>query len=55
MKKVYYYVLEDMDGEARYSVAKRKLARGYMTGCGVCYKKMVGNPKYKKFCFMWYN
>ena len=60
-KKVFYYTLEDMEGHQKIAAATRRLAvallkddDGSLLGNeGICYKRKVGDAKYKKFEFIW--
>ena len=56
MRKKYYYSLENMEGKIRLFCATKKLAKKLFSDSGnegVCYKRMVGDTRYKKFAFMW--
>ena len=56
MKKIFYYTLEDIDGNIKLTTATRKLAKKFSSQCGnegICYKRKVGDAGYKKFAFMW--
>ena len=61
MKRIYYYTLEDMEGHIKIAAANRGLAvallkadDGSLLGNeGICYKRKVGDAKYKKFAFIW--
>lgn len=56
MNTICYYTLEDIRGKVKIACSTRRLARRLVDKCGydgVCYKRKVGYPKYKKFMFMW--
>ena len=60
-KNIYYYTLEDMEGHIKIATATRRLAVALVTkdrdnlvgNEGICYKRRVGDAKYKKFAFIW--
>lgn len=60
-KNIYYYTLEDMEGHIKIATATRRLAVALVTkdiynlvgNEGICYKRKVGDAKYKKFAFIW--
>ena len=55
-KKIYYYTLESMDGRVYFGTSTKRMAKKHFAEAsneGICYKRMVGNNKYKKFMFMW--
>ena len=55
-KKLYYYTLESMDGRVYFGTSTKRLAKKHYAEAsneGICYKRMVGDNRYKKFMFMW--
>ena len=51
-----YYTLEDNLGHIRMACNSRRIARKMVEECGsegICYKRKVGDARYKKFAFMW--
>lgn len=55
-KNIYYFTLESMEGRIKLSTATKALAKQFYSQCGnegICYKRKVGDPKYKKLMFMW--
>lgn len=58
-KAVYYYTLEDMQGNVHMGATTKRLAKKLLAGGeltlneGICYKRKVGDAGYKKFAFMW--
>jgi hypothetical protein len=55
-KKIYYYTLESMDGRVYFGTSTKRLAKKHYAETsneGICYKRLVGNNRYKKFMFMW--
>lgn len=55
-KNIYYFTLEDMEGHIHLGANTRRLAKKMMELAGnegICYKRRVGDARFKKFCFMW--
>lgn len=55
-KNIYYFTLEGLDGKIKLTTATKALAKKFFSQCGnegICYKRKVGDAKFKKFEFMW--
>lgn len=55
-KQTEYFTLENMDGHIYCGANTLKIAKKIcleMSNEGICYKRRVGDRKYKKFAFMW--